>query len=699
MTATLSGKQVIRTSVTENRTMIILYGSETGNAEEIAMALGKMAERLHFQTRVDEMDSFKLADLLKASLVIFVTSTTGQGDMPKNTTRFWRNLRREKLNNTNCLRRLTFALFGLGDSSYPKFNWAARKLRARLLQLGAAEFFRTGEADERHENGIDSVYLPWSQDLKLTILNQKPLPEGLQPIPEEEQLPPKHLLRLAATRDPKFPPSDRASVEEPRSLAIRANSAVLPRVDGPRSVPGDQDDALKDASESHLLKSLSHKPAAFPPDDLLDIPGTLMAEVLKNERMTPEAHWQDVRHLVLQVSCREGLSLDEAAGSTAIIWPKNYPEDVQTLIDMMEWGEIADKVLDLDAEILSRKSNLHLFSRSETLRDLLTHNFDINSVPKRSFIEDLAFFTKEPMEIERLRELTQSGNEQEYYDYTSRPRRTIIELLRDFPGVKIPFQHALDLFPLIRGREFSLANGNITTPNPPEAATTPDKPHLLKLELIIALLEYRTIIRKPRSGLCSRYIQNLPPGTRLTIGIKTPSKPILTTTNHESSRPLIAVATGTGIAPIRALIQSRAAMAKQDTSTPGPTKLFFGCRSRAADFFFADEWPTYPALDVHAAFSRDPFSPPAIDIDAPHQYDTGKNYVQHQIREHGREVAALLRGGKAIICVCGNAGRMPVSVREAFKEVLVRYGVVADAGEAEGWLGDGGRVTYWQETW
>lgn len=40
--------------------------------------------------------------------------------MPKNTTKFWRNLRREKLNNTNCLRTLSFALFGLGDSSYPK---------------------------------------------------------------------------------------------------------------------------------------------------------------------------------------------------------------------------------------------------------------------------------------------------------------------------------------------------------------------------------------------------------------------------------------------------------------------------------------------------------------------------------------------------------------------------------------------------
>lgn len=38
----------------------MLYGTETGNAEEIAVELGQMAERLHFKTTVDEMDSFKL---------------------------------------------------------------------------------------------------------------------------------------------------------------------------------------------------------------------------------------------------------------------------------------------------------------------------------------------------------------------------------------------------------------------------------------------------------------------------------------------------------------------------------------------------------------------------------------------------------------------------------------------------------------
>ena len=53
-------EQVQRAPVIKDRTMIILYGSETGNSEDIAEELGSIAERLRFQTRVDEMDNVKL---------------------------------------------------------------------------------------------------------------------------------------------------------------------------------------------------------------------------------------------------------------------------------------------------------------------------------------------------------------------------------------------------------------------------------------------------------------------------------------------------------------------------------------------------------------------------------------------------------------------------------------------------------------
>lgn len=39
-----------------DRNALILYGSETGNSQDVAEELGRMAERLRFLTRVSEMD-------------------------------------------------------------------------------------------------------------------------------------------------------------------------------------------------------------------------------------------------------------------------------------------------------------------------------------------------------------------------------------------------------------------------------------------------------------------------------------------------------------------------------------------------------------------------------------------------------------------------------------------------------------------
>ena len=51
---------------------------------------------------------------------------------------FWRFLLRKDLP-ANVLDQISFAVFGLGDSSYAKYNFMARKLGNRLKQLGAKE--------------------------------------------------------------------------------------------------------------------------------------------------------------------------------------------------------------------------------------------------------------------------------------------------------------------------------------------------------------------------------------------------------------------------------------------------------------------------------------------------------------------------------------------------------------------------------
>lgn len=40
-----------------------------------------------------------------------------------------------------------------------RFNWAARKLHKRLVQLGANEFYPRGEGDEQHEEGSELIRL------------------------------------------------------------------------------------------------------------------------------------------------------------------------------------------------------------------------------------------------------------------------------------------------------------------------------------------------------------------------------------------------------------------------------------------------------------------------------------------------------------------------------------------------------------
>lgn len=221
------------------RRLLILFGSQTGTAEDVAIQISNRARRLHFSTELSSMDQYQSDRLLhQHQIIIFVCSTTGQGIEPQNMSNFWTRLRRSNLPN-DLLDPIRFTIFGLGDSSYPKFNWVAKKLFRRLLQLGARSILPPGLADDQHHNGIDSTLLPWSQALWETLLTLEPLPQGLDPIPSNTLLPPSFRLQ-------RHPPS---SSSQPQPL-----------------------------------------------------PDHQIAILTKNQRLTPTDHWQDTRHLEFESS-------------------------------------------------------------------------------------------------------------------------------------------------------------------------------------------------------------------------------------------------------------------------------------------------------------------------------------------------------------------------------------------------------------
>ena len=413
---------------------------------------------------------------------------------------------------------------------------------------------------------IDGSFLPWSTKLRQHLLDSYPLPDHLEPIPDDVLLDPKWLLEIA--------------------------------------------DNTPTSSDS---RTVANGDAEVPPSDLLDIPGGLTAKITSNERVTPTTHWQDVRHIKFEIPETHPYS----PGDVLTIYPKNFPSDVSQFLECMGWTSVADIPLRFTPSSPSTLPNATLPTRnlkSETtitLRQLLTNHLDIISIPRRSFFAQLAHYTSDEFHKARLLEFTDPQYIDELYDYTTRPRRSILEVLQEFESVKIPWQRVCSIIPVLRGRQFSIASAM----NP-----TADVEKKTRIELLIAIVKYKTVIKRIRQGVATRYIASFTPGQEITVTL---SRGGLGVSKEELNRPVVMIGPGTGVAPMRSLIYQRILWREeakrlqnghtQEDKESTSDLLFFGCRNAESDYFFKDEWAALTSsgvpLEVFTAFSRDQVHP------------------------------------------------------------------------------------------
>jgi len=115
----------------------------------------------------------------------------------------------------------------------------------------------------------------------------------------------------------------------------------------------------------------------------------------------------------------------------------------------------------------------------------------------------LSKITNNDLEKEKLLEFSTAEGQEDLYAYCNRPKRTILEVLADFPHAAkcLTLDMMFDVLQPIKPRYFSIASS-------PAA-------HLNEIHILLAVVQYKTKLVDPRKGLCSSYLADLPTGFTL----------------------------------------------------------------------------------------------------------------------------------------------------------------------------------------
>lgn len=149
----------------------ILYGSQTGTAKFAAEELCRELSKYDFNTVVMSLEDYDFLNLPEENMIIFIVATTGKvifnigyGEPPSSMKKIWQFLLRKDLPN-DSLCTLNYTIFGLGDSSYEKFNQVAIVMDKRLESLGADIFYPVGLGDDQQDFGYETEFDPWCEGL------------------------------------------------------------------------------------------------------------------------------------------------------------------------------------------------------------------------------------------------------------------------------------------------------------------------------------------------------------------------------------------------------------------------------------------------------------------------------------------------------------------------------------------------------
>lgn len=115
--------------------LTVIYASESGNAEGLAMKTKKLAQKHGLDAKVFDMADVGVEVLAKAKNIMVFASTWGEGDPPSRAVDFYEALMGDSAPQLGKDTR--FAVLALGDTAYAQFCAVGKAIDQRLEALGA----------------------------------------------------------------------------------------------------------------------------------------------------------------------------------------------------------------------------------------------------------------------------------------------------------------------------------------------------------------------------------------------------------------------------------------------------------------------------------------------------------------------------------------------------------------------------------
>ncbi|MEO0413442.1 MAG: flavodoxin domain-containing protein [Verrucomicrobiota bacterium] len=131
----------------------VLYGTETGTAEDLADDLVKVLAEHGIDIPSTNVDSVSSEVFRDSDVILMIISTWGDGEPPTDAEDFYNEV--NALSDGTFSGQFRFAVFGLGDTGYELFCQCAKDFDAAFERIGGDRILPRVDADIDYEEPFE----------------------------------------------------------------------------------------------------------------------------------------------------------------------------------------------------------------------------------------------------------------------------------------------------------------------------------------------------------------------------------------------------------------------------------------------------------------------------------------------------------------------------------------------------------------